>query len=999
MTGTAETMEPQQGPQGTQPRSPQGPLSPSQPAIRGGLKAKPVRKTPQITRYKKLIKTLKKKSRLFRKLDRKIKGTAKAQSWYDSLAKKILPVYVEVFETHIEIGKKELIRTIVVGRQNEGGLNFPAGLSANAFDEIMKYGAKFGVRISISETLIKKPSSKTTKELLEAWFDANVESEKAALNNPAGATDLSLEKVKEDIKARHDGIWDRSESAFQNQMIITIRGQEDNVLAAESATLTHLGSELVGAFVPDYLHIEAWLAGMAAPVADSRFYVEVATSTAVKLASANNINPNYDPYGLYWGKNTDTGADVITDLNALQAKQAIWFGATGSGKTFSAHVVLMRLKDMLNYRIAYISRKGPDRKEGAVSDYEAVARFYEDDAEIIVLGEKGHSINPLQILYDEKTATDADYDIIWNSHRRTISAFFEMWFKKEYSPNMEAMLEDALDEAYDRAGIYQDKPETWKRPSPKIADLREIWFRYMQDKETKMFEDRRAAGALYRKTRNAKPGGSMSYLNEDTNIDFSKDWITISLHRVDKRLQDALYILVTSALGMRFNTDSSRETVIFVDEARAFLRNPEICNFLLDTLTMGRSHGVSLWLATQQPADLIKAKVEEEFSTNSFISVALGAKLKPKSAKYVKDFFGLSESAMEALLTCDQGEALLIIDDEISKVRFEPTPLEEDVIKGRYIPNKPPRVSGYKIKEIFLDKGIDGKNFIERNQFFLKSMLEDPRDEQAVIKDGWRKYNVPRVVGGTGSTNLYYKPGTLDLKAKLVTAKSYGKMSIDHLHVTLQKAAFLMEKGFTVSLNPNNYADLVFQWKHTDGKIRVYAAEYEEAGSHTKKELNGKWGRLIKYDDYRFICQDPEVIIGAEIPPQYVIKRGREFEEWIESIISETNLKPQEPPQAPTGSTDEPEDQEESLEDLGEDPEEPEKIAVPGGDSEELKNVTDLDPGELYKITQNKREPAAAGGTVAASQGEDPLVLPGPEKPGSKPETEPVLGGHLGNGA
>jgi hypothetical protein len=100
----------------------------------------------------------------------------------------------------------------------------------------------------------------------------------------------------------------------------------------------------------------------------------------------------------------------------------------------------MRLKDMLNYRIVYISRKAPDRKAGAVTDFEAVSKFYGDDSEVIILGSKGYTLNPLQVIYDEKTMTGADSDDTWDNHRIGISEFFKQWFKKEFSPNISTSL-------------------------------------------------------------------------------------------------------------------------------------------------------------------------------------------------------------------------------------------------------------------------------------------------------------------------------------------------------------------------------------------------------------------------------------------------------------------------------------------------------------------------------------------------------------------------------
>jgi AAA-like domain len=855
--------------------------------LRGGLKPKPKKKNPFKKQVKKIIKAVANRSKLLRNINSK----TNKQTWYDSIPKSILPSRLDIYDSHIEFERMALARSLILGKPHGSMPNYPPDLTANTFTKIMALGGRKGCKFMLSTAISKKPALIVEKELQNAWTDAAIEEEKARLNNPAGVSDLGIEKHQRDIRERHDDLWDRNENAFNTQTILTIKGNEDEVLTAESHVLSLLASERIGNSIPEHLQLEAFLAATPTPDIDYRFLVEVPSSIAAKLATMTNINTRYDPYGLLFGKNRLTNVDVIKDLRKLPAKHLIMYGATGSGKTFTAMLLLMRLKDILNYRIVYISRKAPDRKVGAVTDFEAVSNYYGEDAEIIILGTKGYTLNPLQIIYDEKTMNEADYDDVWDNHRIGISEFFKQWFKGEFSPNMESVLEDALDKVYNDAKIYRDKPETWKKKFPTIEDLRKKWLILMQDKNGEMFEDRRAAGALYRKTRNAKPGGSMAYLLGDTegktNFDFSKDWITVDLHKVDKRIRDALYVLITSALSIRFNSDPNRETVIFVDEARAFLRNPEVCNFLLDALTMGRSQGVALWLATQQPADIKKADVEEEFSTNMFMAIMMGHKLKPKTAGYVQKYFGLSSSTIEDLITCDQGEGILLVDDEITPIRFEPCEEEKAIIQNKFKLEKPAPICGYRLKSVYLTKDIKGENFIERNKVFTKEMLEEG-DENAIIANGWLKWPVQQVTK-KGPTVMFYRPGDIDTDKKHMSIKGLGKMTIDHYASVIQMEAHVLEEGFKAHSNHTGGIDLEFEKTYPDGKTRIYGAEYEEAESHSKEDLNKKWGRLLKYDAGKIFCSAADFkIVSSGMPSHSVEVRGQNFVKWIEYLKEKT---------------------------------------------------------------------------------------------------------------
>src|SRR5665647_986528 len=98
---------------------------------------------------------------------------------------------------------------------------------------------------------------------------------------------------------------------------------------------------------------------------------------------------------------------------------------------------------------------------------------------------------------------------------------------------------------------------------------------------------------------------------------------------------------------------------------------------MLKTLTQGRSHKVFLWLATHQPSDFAKNKVKEEYKTNTFINIVLGANLK-NAMSDVSDYFDLTEEEEEILSGAEIGEGLLIVKDQRIPIRFEATTLEMD---------------------------------------------------------------------------------------------------------------------------------------------------------------------------------------------------------------------------------------------------------------------------------------------------------------------------------
>ena len=172
-------------------------------------------------------------------------------------------------------------------------------------------------------------------------------------------------------------------------------------------------------------------------------------------------------------------------------------------------------------------------------------------------------------------------------------------------------------------------------------------------------------------------------------------------------------------------------------------------------------------------------------------------------------------------------------------------------------------------------------NFLEHNGFWLKECLDvDLADkeavevaEAAVIADGWRKYNAILVTGGRGSTNMYYKPGDLDISTKMVSRKGYGSMTIRHLYAQVQICFYAMNRGRKADIHINNKPDILFEWYSKKGnKMKVGCIEIEMSGSHTKEQLIAKWGRMIPYDAKVFVTYDTGIFNGTKIPSGILLK-------------------------------------------------------------------------------------------------------------------------------
>jgi AAA-like domain len=459
-------------------------------------------------------------------------------------------------------------------------------------------------------------------------------------------------------------------------------GDKKEVFTTESKVIAILEAEIISYMIPYNLMKLAFVASRLYPVSDERFWIRVDSDVAATLCVSTSLNSRLDDQGLLFGKDRKTNADVVVNLDALPSDNMLVFGPTRSGKTFSTSVLQMRLYSMLNKRVVYITPKSD-----AGTDFRAIAEYFGDNAAIIDIGEFGQRINPLRIIFDTQSmgSSQEAYSNAYFRHIRTVKHSFSAWFEDEFSASMKGYLEDTLHSLYKSKGIIRTKPETWKGAHPIMRELRDLFKSDMENKSGSR-ETRASAGALYRKTSAFGEDGSLSYLNVDTELDLSADYIVIDVSGVDEEIRPFMHVLMTGIIGSRFKTDLEKKTALIIDEARVFLKSANLSNFLLDAVSMGQAQGIQVILMTQNPNDLIKNKVDEEFKANMSLSLLFGATLDQAKVEPIKKFFNLPDSAVDDLLNCEQGEGLLLISSrqEIIPIRVEATEQERDIIKGKY---------------------------------------------------------------------------------------------------------------------------------------------------------------------------------------------------------------------------------------------------------------------------------------------------------------------------
>jgi len=775
---------------------------------------------------------------------------ADKELYWDSLPRLIAPASIVEYPTYILINNELMARCIAVGIPPVSDLGgYPSDLNPKVVDNLMQLSNK-GYKIAYSFTVIPIPNQTSMKMLDLAIYNNKVSQE--SFRDKKGNDKNKqppLKKIfeEEDFAQNYKELYKNSQKMFHTAFIIIFFGKTNTELrAAESHVRVVLESNRIYYEAPDFKQLETFVSAMPFPFSLPETWCELFSYHTSALLGTRNVNSRSDDCGLLFGQDLKTEKDVMINLKTLSSGHMLIVGPTGSGKTFTSMILAMRNLTMLQRRIIYITPKGD-----AGTDFRAVCEYFNGSVIDIGVGDK--NINPLQILYDSQS--HGDMVRVFDDHFELLTQFFEVLFEG-LSSNMTSYISESLMETYKRKGIVRQFPETWEKCTnwPTLLDLREIWLEDSQNPKEVTAKALADKSFLFTT--------SWSFLNRPTNIDISNNFLVCDLSAVPESLKSALNVFVTGLMGLRFRTDNKKGTILMVDEGAQFLRNERLSTFLLKALTTGRSFGVSLYLMTQQPSDLQKVNLSEEFRTNMPLSIILG-NMRSDTVDIVKDFFKLDENATTDLLSAGVGEGLLLVGEEVIPIKFKPSTLEEEIIKGKLNKKIASVHDGIKL----IHDGL--LNLVTEHGLIMQDWIEG--DDASLVQLGYEPRRVQRAIG-SGLIRAW-------IKTDILNGEMVMNQSIDHYSTILQIAGWLQQHGIMADIQHLDGPDIAFKISEQQYYVEFEHGEQSPQILQQKKQDTSN-GRLI------FVGTSSNIkYLYNAVGEENVVKRGQQLANFLDELI------------------------------------------------------------------------------------------------------------------
>src|SRR3990167_3111116 len=355
--------------------------------------------------------------------------------------------------------------------------------------------------------------------------------------------------------------------------------------------------------------------------------------------------------GILYGVNKSNNSLVMIDRFSLNNSNSITFAQSGSGKSYTAKVEILRHL-MQGTKVIVID---PEREYKRLA--ESVGGTY-----IKLSVRSKEKLNP----FDFSLASDSDGGNGLPEHIQDLTELVSLMVDG-LSPEEKAMVDKAIIQTYKQfhhsmkeEPVNEDinikkrgRKKKLKRGRPKKLRTYPI----LKD----LYKTLRQLGQKKLVTRLTKyiKGSVSGVFDEQTNIELNNRLVVFDIKDLPESLRQIMMFVVASFVFNQVKKDPVKRLLV-IDEGWMLLKHEETANFVAGLARRARKYYLGVSVITQQANDFLNNEYGKAIASQSSLRILM--RQDTTTIKKVAEEFNLSEYEQKFLLTCDKGEALIIAD-------------------------------------------------------------------------------------------------------------------------------------------------------------------------------------------------------------------------------------------------------------------------------------------------------------------------------------------------
>lgn len=353
--------------------------------------------------------------------------------------------------------------------------------------------------------------------------------------------------------------------------------------------------------------------------------------------------------GILYGINKSNNSLVIIDRFSLNNANSIIFAQSGSGKSYTAKVEILRHL-MQGTKVIIID---PER------EYKQLAKSV-DGTYIKLSSSSKEKINPFE--YSMHTVTG---DNNLSEHIQDLTELISLMVGSLTSEER-ASVDRALLLTYKEAKLTTR--QNAKRSKATTYPLLKDFYKNLKVMKHKDLCDR-----LERFVK----GSLSTVFDSQTNIKLDNRLIVFDIKDLNESIRSIMMMVVANFVNNEVKQNPQKRMLV-IDEGWMLLQEPESARFISGLVRRARKYYLGVTIITQQANDFLNQEYGKAIASQSSLRVLM--RQDTTTIKKVADEFHLSAYEQHYLLTCDRGEALLIADQNHVAVKVVASDAEHPLL-------------------------------------------------------------------------------------------------------------------------------------------------------------------------------------------------------------------------------------------------------------------------------------------------------------------------------
>ena len=343
--------------------------------------------------------------------------------------------------------------------------------------------------------------------------------------------------------------------------------------------------------------------------------------------------------GILYGINKSNNSLVIIDRYSLNNANSIIFAQSGSGKSYTAKVEILRHL-MQGTKVIIVD---PEREYKQLAA--SVGGTY-----IKLSATSKEKINPFQ--FSQHSVTEENN---LSEHIQDLTELISL---------MVGTLTSEERASVDRALLLTYK-ESKLTPRKNAKKQKEVEYPLLKDfyKNLKTMKHKDLCDRLERFVK----GSLSTVFDSQTNIKLDNRLIVFDIKDLNESIRSIMMMVVANFVNNEVKQNPQKRMLV-IDEGWILLQEPESARFISGLVRRARKYYLGVTIISQQANDFLNQDYGKAIASQSSLRILM--RQDTTTIKKVADEFHLSAYEQHYLLTCDRGEALIIADQNHVAVKI-----------------------------------------------------------------------------------------------------------------------------------------------------------------------------------------------------------------------------------------------------------------------------------------------------------------------------------------